>query len=84
MQEYMVMLVVAIIAVAIMVLGLAITQIRKGRPLQSDVGDNDDMKRLGLKCTSQQFRQEEAELRGEKSDNIVGGCGSTCGSCGDC
>ena len=38
--------IVAVAAVALMVLGLSITQIRKGRDIQSEVGENDEMKKL--------------------------------------
>ncbi len=83
MKGYVLVLLVAVVAVAFMMLGLAITVIRKGRPLQSDVGDNDDMKRLGLKCTAQQFREEEASLSNSKIENQYSGCGASCGSCSD-
>lgn len=75
--------IIAIIAVALLVLGLSITLIRKGRNLQGDVGENDDMKRLGLECTSQAIRREEAELRGVKPDQVNISCSSTtsCTSC---
>lgn len=47
--------VIAIVAIALMVLGLSITLMRKGRNIQTDVGSNDDMRRLGLKCTIEQM-----------------------------
>ncbi len=72
---------VAIIAVAFMVLGLSITQIRKGRDLQSEVGENDEMKKRGLKCASQEMREEEALLRGESPEGLPGCGGKTCGDC---
>ena len=78
MKHFILVLAVAAVAVAIMVLGLAITRIRKGRDLQSDVGSNDDMTRLGLTCTSKAIKQEERELRGEDSSI---GCDDDCGSC---
>lgn len=67
---------IAIIALALFVLGLSITLIRKGRNIQSDVGSNDEMKRRGVACTIEQ----------------MGGtsCASSCATdgtpplCGDC
>lgn len=38
-----------------MMLGLSITLIRKGHNIEGDVGDNRDMKRLGLKCTIEEM-----------------------------
>lgn len=72
---------IAIIAVALFVLALSITLIYKGRPMQGDVGDNDDMKRMGLECTSRTALAEEAALRGEVCPEITGCGGSLCSSC---
>lgn len=47
--------IIAAIAVTLLMLGLSITLLRKGRNIQSDVGSNDDMKRLGLQCTIEQM-----------------------------
>lgn len=74
-------IIAAIIATGLMVLGLAITLLRKGHHIQSDVGDNDEMKKHGIMCASAEFRREEAILRGEDPTNLAG-CGK--GVCGDC
>lgn len=72
-------MIVAIIAVGFFMLGLSITLMVKGRNLQSEVGENDDMKRLGIKCTSQQIMEDEAMLTGKTID--IGNCDVTCGTC---
>lgn len=72
---------IAVVAVGLLVLGLSITLMRKGRPLQGDVGDNDEMKKLGLECTTLAAMREEAVLRGEKPEDILG-CGA--GLCSVC
>ncbi len=46
-------------ALALLVLGLSITLIRKGHDIEGDVGDNRHMKALGLQCTMQQFTDGE-------------------------
>lgn len=46
----MLVFLVAVVAVALFVVGLSITLMRKGRNIQGDVGDNDEMKKLGLEC----------------------------------
>lgn len=74
----MITFMIAVVAVALLVLGLSITLIRKGRPLQGDVGENDDMKALGLECTTAAIRRQEAELRGEDTSDKNYCCGSDC------
>lgn len=74
--------IIALIAVGLMVLGLSITLIRKGRNMQGDVGDNDDMRDLGLECASAQARKEEAAFLGVECDSQLLGCSS--GGCGTC
>lgn len=81
METFFITLIIAIVAVGGMVLGLSITLIRKGRHMQNDVGDNDDMKKRGIECTAAMIRREEAILRGEEPD-LSAGCGK--GVCADC
>lgn len=67
---------IAVFSIAFFILGLSITLIRKGRNLQGDVGENDEMRKRGLECTSQAIRREEAELRGTEYVCTDGDCGS--------
>ena len=83
MEEFLIVLVVSMIAVGSMMLGLAITRIRKGRDLQSDVGNNSDMKDLGLVCTSKTFIHEEKKLRGETNLDLKD-CDNSCSGCNPC
>lgn len=82
MSTIFLVIIIAIIALGFMVLGLSITIIRKGRYMQSEVGENDEMKKRGIKCTSEEFRREEAELCGTDCDNSTS-CGGSCGTCSD-
>ena len=66
-----------------MVLGLSITRIRKGRDLQSDVGNNSDMKRLGLVCTSKTFLHEDKVIKGETNLDLKD-CDNSCSGCNPC
>lgn len=69
-------------AIALLVLGYSITYFFRGRHMQTEVGDNDHMKAMGIKCTSQQIRQDEAELLGVPVSEIRGICGeSDCNTC---
>lgn len=69
----MVLFFISIGAVALFMLGLSITLIHRGRNIQGDVGDNDEMKKLGLRCTAEEFGD------GRKCPSGVdGGCCSHC------
>lgn len=63
---------IAIGAVALFIIGLSITLMRKGHNIQTDVGDNDEMRKLGLKCTVEEFGN------GEKCPSDDGGCCTHC------
>lgn len=80
MNTTLLVVLISIAALALFVLGLSITIIRKGHPIESDVGSNRDMKRLGLECASAQIRREEAERTGRKS-YLSEGCTGACDSC---
>ena len=80
MKEFFIILIIAAVAVGFMILGLAITRIRKGRDLQTDVGNNDDMRRLGLVCTSKAFAHEDKVLRGETKLDLKD-CDDGCSGC---
>lgn len=75
---------IAIGAVAFFMLGLSLTLMRKGRNIQGDVGENDDMRRLGLECTSQAILREQAELRGETCVPAEGCATGSCSTCSSC
>ncbi|HIS34978.1 MAG TPA: hypothetical protein IAA79_08645 [Candidatus Avirikenella pullistercoris] len=75
-------LIIAIIAVAFLIFSLSITIIRKGHPIQSEVGENDEMKKRGLKCATQEIMEEEQALRGGKACDDKFSCGLN--SCSDC
>ncbi|MDD3108873.1 MAG: hypothetical protein PHV49_06685 [Alistipes sp.] len=66
--------------VAFFFLGMSLTLIFKGHHIESEIGENPHMKERGIRCTSQQIRDEERALRGED------GSTTTCeqGSCSSC
>ena len=81
MEHLFLVLIITIAALAFMMLGLALTRMIKGKDLQTEVGENDEMKKRGLTCASDQFRREEAELRGGDCGDFIS-CGT--GGCGTC
>ena len=75
---------IAAIFTALLILGLSITLIRKGHHIQSEVGDNEEMKRRGLKCATAEILEEERAL-GLLPDMEDSDCISTCVSdCSTC
>ena len=65
-----------------LVVGYSVTYFFRGRHVQSEVGENDHMKAMGIKCTSQQIREDEADLRGVPVSEIQGICSNA--DCNDC
>ncbi len=70
----------AIGAVAFMFIGLSITRIRKGHDIQGEVGENPDMKKLGLDCAIRDMEKASAVVK-DKDDRILGCGGRVCETC---
>ena len=81
-SSHFLVVLIAIGAVALLVLGYSITWFFRGRHIQTDVGDNENMRRLGLRCTTQQILDDEAALRGVSPDTLSAGCATK--NCADC
>lgn len=82
MSPTLLVILIAIVVIGLMVLGLSITILRKGHYMQSEVGENEEMKKRGLKCASDEFRREEAEINGTECDTFTS-CSGGCGTCSD-
>jgi len=65
--------VIAIGAVALFVLGLSLTQIFKGHPIDSEIGTNRHMRQRGIRCTAGEFMREEGK-RSEGTNPTETGC----------
>lgn len=80
MSTTLITILIAIVVVALFVIGLSITLMRKGHNIESDVGSNRHMRAMGLECASAQIRREEAERLGHDvpADGL---CNSSCDSC---
>lgn len=81
MSVILVTLAAAVVAVGLFVLGLSITRLRKGHDLESDVGSNRHMQRLGIECASAQIRREEA-ARKRQGTAVSDRCDPSCSRCG--
>lgn len=80
MSTLLITILIAVGAVGIFVLGLSITLIRKGHDLESDVGSNREMRKLGLECAQAQIRREEAQRLGKTTAEMLS-CGTSCQEC---
>lgn len=68
-------------AVAFFVIGLSLTIIFKGHYMDSEIGENRHMKERGIRCASQQMREEEAQLRQGAVRSGTDSCTTGCASC---
>lgn len=81
MSGVLLLFLISIGAVAFFVLGLSLTLIFKGRPIDSEIGDNRHMQKRGIRCTASQFHEEEALLRGKEAGDGLYTCASCNPSC---
>lgn len=80
MSTTLVTVLIAIFFVAFLIFSLSITLIRKGHHIQSEVGENDEMKKRGIKCASHEMMEEERALGRDVCGELVS-CGGTCDTC---
>ncbi|MDE7134234.1 MAG: hypothetical protein K2N86_03025 [Rikenellaceae bacterium] len=82
----LVTILIAVIFTALLMLGLSITLLRKGHHIQGEVGENDEMKKRGLKCATAEIIEEERALGllpDEESDRCTPSCSNNCSTCAD-
>ena len=90
MQGGFLIFVIAVVVVGLFILGMSLTLILKGHHIDSEIGENKNMRARGIKCTAQQFREEERALREGGDPGLCGrdqggeGCNAAgCDSCGN-
>ena len=77
---------IAAVFTALLILGLSQTLIRKGHHIQGEVGENDEMKKRGLKCATAEILEEERALGllpDEEDARCTPTCLSDCTTCGE-
>lgn len=77
MSSTLVVILFAIGAVGIFVLGMSLTLIFKGHNIKSEISDNEHMQERGLKCAIQEAREED----GSADDGCHGCSASSCTVC---
>ncbi len=78
MADWLLVFLIAFVALLFFVVGLSLTQIFKGHPLQSEISTNPNMQRLGIKCAVQESRED---LSGEENCAEGVGCTGNCAGC---
>ena len=78
MPSWLVVILVAIAAVGLFVLGLAITIIVKGHFIDSEISTNKNMQKLGIKCAVQETREDMGLA---DCDDDAAGCSGNCSAC---
>jgi hypothetical protein len=79
MPAWLVVILFAIGAVALFVVGLSITIIFKGHFIDSEISTNKNMQKLGIKCAVQETREDMGMA--DCSDDPSVGCGGNCSAC---
>ncbi len=72
---------IAVGAVALFVVGMSLTLMIKGHHIKSEIADNDEMKKRGIQCAAAQFREEEnAAGKGPEicRDGDCNSCNTSC------
>ncbi len=75
MAHWLIVLLFAIAAVALFVVGMSLTLMIKGHHIESEISTNKNMQRLGIKCAVQESREDS----GQTDCNDV--CSGNCSAC---
>ncbi len=83
MNHWLLVLLCAIAAVALFVLGLSLTLLIKGHHIDSEISTNKNMQRLGIKCAVQETREADgsASCADGSSPDPLAGCSGNCSAC---
>ena len=84
MPTWLILLLCAILAVGLFVLGMSLTLMIKGHNIDSEISTNKNMQKLGIKCAVQETREamQQADCGADCSDGQgVAGCSGNCGAC---
>lgn len=76
MWSTIVVIVIAILLIALFVVGMSLTLIFKGHDIDGDISTNENMRRLGIKCPVREARED---MQGEDCSDF--GCSGACSSC---
>ena len=84
MESFWIIFAIAVAAVALFVIGLSLTQMIKGHPIDSEIGTNANMQKRGIRCTAGEFRREEEALRQQNPSDAPHSTAAACNDCSAC
>ena len=76
MPTWLILLLCAILAVGLFVLGMSLTLMIKGHNIDSEISTNKNMQRLGIRCAVQESREDSGQ-----TDCADAGCSGNCSAC---
>lgn len=80
MPSWLLVLLCALLAVGLFVVGMSLTLMIKGHPIDSEISTNENMRRLGIKCAVQETREADGTADCAP-DASLPGCTGNCGAC---
>ncbi len=89
MPNWLFILLISILAVGFFVVGLSLTQLIKGHPIESEISTNKEMQRRGIKCAVQETREADGSAacskggpgKSSEGSSPLAGCSGNCGAC---
>lgn len=81
MPNWLIVLLLSVLAVGCFVLGLSLTLIFKGHHIDSEISTNKEMQRLGIKCAVQETREADGTASCSTDASPLAGCSGNCGAC---
>ena len=79
MPTWLIVILCAVAAVGLFVVGMSLTLMIKGHHIDSEISTNKNMQRLGIKCAVHETR--EADGSSDCADRQPAGCSGNCGAC---
>ena len=74
--SWLILLLCAVAAVGLFVLGMSLTLMIKGHHIDSEISTNKNMQRLGIRCAVQESREDSGQ-----TDCADAGCSGNCSAC---
>lgn len=81
MPAWIIVILCAIVAVGLFVVGMSLTLMIKGHHIDSEISTNKNMQRLGIKCAVQETREADGTADCSPGGAALPGCTGNCGAC---
>lgn len=80
MPTWLIVILCAVAAVGLFVVGMSLTLMIKGHHIDSEISTNRNMQKLGIKCAVHETREADGGADCSGSDALPG-CSGNCGAC---